>query len=178
MSKVVPRRRQLVVFHECFFVSCYCFCFLITASHLQLCFNATKHKQKQNYKNVQLAQVVSHYSFSARPGRNTVSASATDDSDDDDAAAAAAPRNKKVTVRVWSENRSVRIQLENRTRECFIYEWKEASRNEEERKKQKVKGNLKNTFAIAQCVCNVASFSSFSVFVSTFATLMSCEGAK
>lgn len=174
MSKVVPRRRQLVVSHECFFVSCYCFCFLITASHLQLCFNATKHKQKQNYKNVQLAQVVSHYSFSARPGRNTVSASANDD----DAAAAAAPRNKKVTVRVWSENRSVRIQLENRTRECFIYIGEEASRNEEERKKQKVKGKLKNTFAIAQCVCNVASFSSFSVFVSTFATLMSCEGAK
>lgn len=27
-------------------------------------------------------------------------------------------------------------------------------------------------------VCNVASFSSFSVFVSTFATLMSCEGEK
>lgn len=123
MSKVVPRRRQFVVFHECFFfVSCYCFCFLITASHLQLCFKATKHKQKQNYKNVQLAQVVSHYSFSARPGRNTVSASANDDDDYDDAAAAAAaaPRNKKVTVRVWSENRSVRIQLENRTRECFI----------------------------------------------------------
>lgn len=124
MSKVVPRRRQRVVSHECFFVSGYCFCFLITASHLQLCFNATKHKQKQNYKNVQLAQVVSHYSFSARPGRNTVSASANDDSDDDDAAAAAAaaaPRNKKVTVRVWSENRSVRIQLENRSRECFTY---------------------------------------------------------
>lgn len=147
MSKVVPRRRQLVVFHECFFVSCYCFCFLITASHLQLCFNATKHKQKQNYKNVQLAQVVSHYSFSARPGRNTVSASANDD----DAAAAAAPRNKKVTVRVWSENRSVRIQLENRTRECFIYKWIKAPLKE--RKKQKVKGKLKNTFAIAQCVC-------------------------
>lgn len=123
MSKVVPRRRQLVVSHECFFFVLLFLFFLITASHLQLCFNATKHKQKQNYKNVQLAQVVSHYSFSARPGRNTVSASANDDSDDDAAAAAAAaaPRNKKVTVRVWSENRSVRIQLENRTRECFIY---------------------------------------------------------
>jgi len=49
-----------------------------------------KHKQKQNYKNVQLAQVVSHYSANARSGRF----SATNDDDDDASAeaATAAPR--------------------------------------------------------------------------------------
>lgn len=126
MNRVVQRRRRrLVVFGDCFFrrtylFICYCFFFLITASHLQLCFNATKHKQKQNYKNVQLAQVVSHYSFSARPGRYSVSASASASASatNDSSRSLSSSQNKKVTVRAWSENRSVQFQLENQTREC------------------------------------------------------------
>lgn len=92
-----------VVVRTVSFVIVFVFLFFdYAASHLQLCFNATKHKLKQNYKNVQLAQVVSHYSFSARPGRYSVSASAS-------VSATTTPqqqqpqqrssRNKKVTVR-------------------------------------------------------------------------------
>lgn len=123
------------------------------ASHLQLCFNATKHKLKQNYKNVQLAQVVSHYSFSARPGRYSVSASA---SASVSVSATTTPQqqqpqqrssqNKKVTVRAWSENRSVQFQLENQTR-VSVKIREEASQAKEERRKRQMQ-KIYNTFAL------------------------------